>query len=696
MNQILAIADPVNASEPPFMRRLRLRAQRRALWVRHRGAVASDLAYDEASIADDEVDRILRHTDNGARMEAFYADNADAREFTRAIQRADLQARNDERWLQLGRMLALSPYELDLLSLLVAVEIDPMLRRVYGYLNDDATACHATQWLAAGLFEWPVAVRFTAESAIVRWRVAQPLDGIAAPWSLQAPWVADADIVAWLSEDEERDASSLGPSLARAREAPSICLYPAVLAAMRNFIAAMSSASAADGDPPPDLEYELVGPPGSGRRTLAIQLCAILGRPMIVADAARLLGPDTAPATAIDNIVRATREARLSGATLFWHDADAIDSKRWAAWPTYCAGELMIFGASSPIRFRSHDSAISRSFPLPPLDRAGRLAAWAHHSGLPMPDALAVRLLTPAEIAKAARVAPAGEAAILQVCQQTLRRASGELLSPLVCPYTWDDIILPTSLRQHLAEFEEQARLRWQVYEDWGFGRLCPLGKGITAMFAGPSGTGKTMAAQVLAASLGMDLYRIDLAGVVNKYIGETEKRLKQVFDDCEHANVLLFFDEADALFGQRTQVKDAHDRYANIEIDYLLQRMEQFDGIAILATNRKNDIDAAFLRRLRFLIDFLPPGPAERLKLWQLSLLPTAPDGTPLLDTLDWDFLANKLTMSGADIKSAALGAAFLARSAGRRIGMQHILYAARREMTKRGVPLRPADWQE
>jgi SpoVK/Ycf46/Vps4 family AAA+-type ATPase len=123
---------------------------------------------------------------------------------------------------------------------------------------------------------------------------------------------------------------------------------------------------------------------------------------------------------------------------------------------------------------------------------------------------------------------------------------------------------------------------------------------------------------------------------------------------------------------------------------------MEQFDGIAILATNRKNDIDAAFLRRLRFLIDFLPPGPAERLKLWQLSLLPTAPDGTPLLDTLDWDFLANKLTMSGADIKSAALGAAFLARSAGRRIGMQHILYAARREMTKRGVPLRPADWQE
>ncbi|MGH8323844.1 MAG: ATP-binding protein [Steroidobacteraceae bacterium] len=214
-------------------------------------------------------------------------------------------------------------------------------------------------------------------------------------------------------------------------------------------------------------------------------------------------------------------------------------------------------------------------------------------------------------------------------------------------------------------------------------------------MFAGPSGTGKTMAAQVLAASLGMELYRIDLAGVVNKYIGETEKRLKQVFAVCERANIVLFFDEADALFGQRTRVKDAHDRYANIEIDYLLQRMEQFDGLAILATNRKNDIDPAFLRRIRFVIDFLPPGSAERLALWRLSLLVATPGGDPLLNEIDWDFLANKLPMTGADIKSAALGAAFLACAAGTRIGMQQVLYAARREMIKRGVVPPPGEWK-
>jgi SpoVK/Ycf46/Vps4 family AAA+-type ATPase len=212
-------------------------------------------------------------------------------------------------------------------------------------------------------------------------------------------------------------------------------------------------------------------------------------------------------------------------------------------------------------------------------------------------------------------------------------------------------------------------------------------------MFAGPSGTGKTMAAQVIARSLRMKLYRVDLAGVINKYIGETEKRLKQVFDACERANVMLFFDEADALFGQRTQVKDAHDRFANIEIDYLLQRMEQFEGIAILATNRKGDLDKAFLRRVRFIVDFMQPGPAERLELWHRVLPPKAANGEELLQEIDWDFLAAKLNMTGADITAAALDAAFLAYSKGMRIGMEHVLHAARRIMNKQGVLLRPGD---
>jgi SpoVK/Ycf46/Vps4 family AAA+-type ATPase len=219
------------------------------------------------------------------------------------------------------------------------------------------------------------------------------------------------------------------------------------------------------------------------------------------------------------------------------------------------------------------------------------------------------------------------------------------------------------------------------------------MGRGLTALFAGPSGTGKTMAAQVLARALGMDLYRVDLAGVINKYIGETEKHLRRVFEACERANVLLFFDEADALFGQRMQVKDAHDRFANIEIDYLLQRMEQFDGVAVLATNRKEDLDKAFLRRLRFLIDFLPPGPAERLELWRKSLPLQSPSGEEILGAIDWELLASKLTLTGADIKSAALGAAFLARATNSKITMQQVISAVRRQMSKHGQVLRMGD---
>jgi DNA polymerase III delta prime subunit len=180
-------------------------------------------------------------------------------------------------------------------------------------------------------------------------------------------------------------------------------------------------------------------------------------------------------------------------------------------------------------------------------------------------------------------------------------------------PYRWADLVLAPHVAEHLRELEARARLRGDVLDGWGLADLTVMGRGVSALFAGPSGCGKTMAAQVLARSLDLELYRVDLAGVVSKYIGETEKHLRTVFDACQRAPVLLLFDEADALFGKRTQVKDAHDRFANIEIDYLLQRMERFDGLAVLATNRKADLDSAFLRRLRFVIDFVPPAAAER-----------------------------------------------------------------------------------
>jgi SpoVK/Ycf46/Vps4 family AAA+-type ATPase len=198
------------------------------------------------------------------------------------------------------------------------------------------------------------------------------------------------------------------------------------------------------------------------------------------------------------------------------------------------------------------------------------------------------------------------------------------------------------------------------------------------------------MAAQVLARSLDLDLYRVDLATVVNKYIGETEKRLASVFAQCERSNVMVLFDEADALFGQRTRVSDAHDRYANIEIDYLLQRLDSFRGIAILATNRKSDLDSAFLRRLRMVVDFVAPAQSERLRLWHQALPIATSGGEPITGSLSYEWLATHLELTGAEIKSVALSAAFDARERGELIETDHVLDASRRELGKRGSVLR------
>ena len=213
-----------------------------------------------------------------------------------------------------------------------------------------------------------------------------------------------------------------------------------------------------------------------------------------------------------------------------------------------------------------------------------------------------------------------------QACREQVGWQLGRLAQRLTPCYTWDDIVLPDDLMRQLREIADQVAARPQVYESWGFGARLPRGRGISALFSGPSGTGKTMAAEILANHLQLDLYRIDLAGVVSKYIGETEKNLRNVFDAAEQSGAILFFDEADALFGKRSEVKDSHDRYANIEVNYLLQRMEDYRGLAILCTNRRAALDRAFLRRLRFLVEFPFPDGENRCRIWQKVFPPQAP----------------------------------------------------------------------
>jgi SpoVK/Ycf46/Vps4 family AAA+-type ATPase len=242
----------------------------------------------------------------------------------------------------------------------------------------------------------------------------------------------------------------------------------------------------------------------------------------------------------------------------------------------------------------------------------------------------------------------------------------------------WDDLVLPAAQRAVLSEIVAHVRRRSTVHDDWGFEDVLRRGLGVTALFAGGSGTGKTLAAEVLANELGLDLFVIDLSQVVNKYIGETEKNLRRVFDAAERGGAVLLFDEADALFGKRSEVKDSHDRYANIEVSYLLMRMEAYRGLAILTSNMKKSMDSAFLRRLRFVVDFPFPDASERAEIWRRVI----PDRAPA-EGLDTERLA-QLTVSGGSIRNIALSAAFLAADEGASLQMRHLLAATRTEYLK------------
>jgi SpoVK/Ycf46/Vps4 family AAA+-type ATPase len=278
------------------------------------------------------------------------------------------------------------------------------------------------------------------------------------------------------------------------------------------------------------------------------------------------------------------------------------------------------------------------------------------------------------------RAQPAGFSAddLWAACRDHTCAQLGTLAERIEPGYAWDDIVLPDDVLRQVRELGDQVAARAQVYERWGFAKRFARGRGIAALFSGPSGTGKTMTAEILARHLGLDLYRIDLAGVVSKYIGETEKNLRSIFDAAEQSGAILFFDEADALFGKRAEVRDSHDRFANIEINYLLQRMEDYRGLAILCTNRRSALDRAFLRRLRFVIEFPFPDAEHRRRIWQKMFPPAAP-----LGTLDFNALA-RLEVPGGNIRNIAINAAFLAAGAREPIAEAHVLQAARREYAK------------
>jgi AAA+ superfamily predicted ATPase len=461
------------------------------------------------------------------------------------------------------------------------------------------------------------------------------------------------------------------------------------------------------------LRLYLHGPQGMGQRQIAAGLAAEIGAELLVADLARI--PSGA---AFDLAVRLVlREAWLQGAVLFLDGLDRLaEVEQWHALLAALADStgITILAGARPWIAAGGEPLGVLVVPLDLPDYSQRRARWAAELAargiIPLEgdlDGLAGRYrLTPAQIADAAATvrsraiwyaAAAREDDPPQPLTTDLftaaRAQSGHELGMLAHKiepvYTWDDLVLPDDSLAQLHEICQRVAYRHRVLGEWGFDRKLSLGKGVSALFVGASGTGKTMAAEVIANALQLDLYKIDLAGVVSKYIGETEKNLDRIFSAAENANAILFFDEADALFGKRSEVSDSHDRYANIEIAYLLQKIEEYDGIAILATNLRQNLDEAFLRRLAYTVHFPFPDETSRRRIWAGIW----PGEVPLAPEMDLDDLARRFRLSGGNIKNAALGAAFLAAAGESPVTTGHVLQAIRREYQKMGKLLSDAE---
>ena len=457
--------------------------------------------------------------------------------------------------------------------------------------------------------------------------------------------------------------------------------------------------------------FFLAGPYGTGKKTVAEIVSSEFDMPLLIVDSNVLL--EDGSYEMLDLVLR---EALLQNASIYFEGFDAVVKdtnskvsslsiiKKMDQFPNW----IFLSGEQSwepPCVFNNH-GFISLDIPLP--DAKKRKILWEafldgydlsgevdldeisskfKFSGGQIKDAI----FTAVQIAKSRSDDDLALSLsdLYRGCKAQSNQKLSSMAKKIEPRYTWEEIILPNDIKEQLKEISGHVTYRETVYSDWGFDRKLSLGKGLNIFFSGTSGTGKTMAAEIIAREVGLDMYKIDLSSLVSKYIGETEKNLNKIFKEAETSNAILFFDEADALFGKRSEIKDSHDRYANIEINYLLQKMEEHEGIVILASNYKNNIDDAFLRRLHFAIEFPFPDETLREKIWENIF----PEETPVNDDVDLGFLAN-FKITGGNIKNIALAATFLAAGSSRIVTMECIIKATKREFQKMGKLCTPEEF--
>ena len=594
--------------------------------------------------------------------------------------------------LVLCGLLRLNRFERNVLLLCVGMELDTRIARLCARAQDDPNKSYPTFALAMSLFDEAAWDAVSLERPLRYWKLieVQLAHGQALTMS---PLRADERIVNYLkglNYPDERLSPLLFPLESQdAVEVPASlqCLVEEAGARLIQRTDTLTPI------------IQLLGTDGPGKQILACRTAAAFGREVY------RLSPDVlrGSLTEIDTIIRLWhRESMLLPLALFIDVQEQdVPSDSAAQMPLNRflarADGILFLGTRD---FWPRLGRASHSIEVAKPTTVEQQATWTKVLGSEAgdsPELLAAQFnLSLSAISKIAEVVQRGaqeqsglSARLWDACRANVRPRLDVLAQRIEAKATWSDIVLPAAETELLRQISAQVSSRGKVYGEWGFGKKMNRGLGISALFAGDSGTGKTMAAEVIANELHLNLYRIDLSAVVSKYIGETEKNLRRLFDAADDGGAILFFDEADALFGKRSEVKDSHDRYANIEVNYLLQRLESYHGLAILATNMKSSLDTAFVRRLRFIVNFNFPGIAERRRIWE-SVFPVA---TPVA-ALDYDRLS-RLNLTGGTIHNAALNAAFLAADLKSKVTMQLVLSAARTEMLKLDRPISEGDFQ-
>jgi hypothetical protein len=601
----------------------------------------------------------------------------------------------------LMRLFRLTQLERDILLVAAAPEFEPRYQTLYAWLQNDATRRHPTAGFALGLL---------CHDAEERWNSLRCFDGNRDLLSnrlirvVEDPHDRDPVLAAVQFRLVPRIAAVLGgdtasdPAMARFARVitpktrmQDLELPTVALAKLESIGAAISGGGI----------LQLRGQTDGGQLKVAEALCRQLGRKLLICEG------DLCDA---DSSAVLRREARLLNAGLFVTGATSLMARDLANAPFPIIAADVGREAVSPategvVSVRevkwTHLRAFRLDLEVP--DVASRLTLWKRtlNGSGERPDVVAALpalagkfCFDPSQIeetvARARSLALLGKGREVGIAADDLNDAARsqsvaglrQLARLVTTDYAWDDLVVPPRVARQLREILDSVRLRHTVHAEWQFQRKAGGNPGLTVMFSGLSGTGKTMAASILANELQLDLYKIDLSCIVSKYIGETEKNLGRIFDAARSSSAILFFDEADAIFGKRSEVKDAHDRYANIEVAFLLQKMEDFPGLAILATNFARNLDTAFQRRLHHVIEFPFPDASQREIIWRRMF----PDAAPRSADIDFPFLGRQFDLAGGNIRNVVIAAAYLAAAAGERISMEHLIRSTGREVQKTG----------